>query len=138
MNGAAIVPIVTDGLRSICLGLPETHEELAWVGLRWRIRTNTFAHVVRIEDGEPPAFVRAAGTAGPATVVVFRATGEELAALAAIGPPYFVPVWRRDIAGIVLGEDPDWDELTELLTESYCLLAPKRLAASVDRPPSSG
>jgi hypothetical protein len=34
----------------------------------------------------------------------------------------------------VLDDDVDWDEVAELLTESYCLLAPKKLVALVDRP----
>lgn len=29
----------------------------------------------------------------------------------------------------------DWDEVAELVTESYCALAPARLARLVDRPP---
>lgn len=36
--------------------------------------------------------------------------------------------------GMVLDADTDWDEVGELLTESYCVQAPKRLAALVDRP----
>jgi len=28
----------------------------------------------------------------------------------------------------------DWDEVAELMTESYCVLAPKKLVALVDRP----
>ena len=28
----------------------------------------------------------------------------------------------------------DWAEVRELLTDSYCLLAPRRLVAAVDRP----
>ena len=52
-------------LRTVCLSLPEVIEERAWVGTRWRIRTKTFAHVVPIEDGWPPAYVRAAGSNGP-------------------------------------------------------------------------
>jgi hypothetical protein len=31
-------------------------------------------------------------------------------------------------------DDVDWDEVEELVTESYCLLAPAKLAARVDRP----
>ena len=31
-----------------------------------------------------------------------------------------------------LPEAPDWDELAEMIAESYCLTAPKRLAAAVD------
>ena len=30
--------------------------------------------------------------------------------------------------------DSDWEELAELLTDSYCLQAPAHLAARVDRP----
>ena len=40
----------------------------------------------------------------------------------AVGPPFFKPVWFRDIVGLVLPDDPaavDWDEVTELVTESY-------------------
>ena len=33
-------------VRSLCLALPDAHEEAAWVGTRWRIRTKTFAHVL--------------------------------------------------------------------------------------------
>jgi hypothetical protein len=29
----------------------------------------------------------------------------------------------------------DWDEIGELLTESYCTLAPPSLVSRVDRPP---
>jgi len=35
---------------------------------------------------------------------------------------------------MVLDEAVDWDEVAELLTDSYCVLAPKALAALVDRP----
>jgi hypothetical protein len=34
----------------------------------------------------------------------------------------------------VLDASVDWSEVTELLTESYCLLAPKALVGLVDRP----
>jgi hypothetical protein len=40
---ADVSPHVVDALRTICLALPEAHEEAAWVGTRWRIRTRTFA-----------------------------------------------------------------------------------------------
>ena len=118
---------------AICEDLPDAVEEDAWVGTRWRIRTKTFAHVVPIEDGRPDAYATAAATAGPATVLTFRAAGDELEVLTAIGQPFFKPVWFRDIVGLVITDDTDWDEVAELVTESYCLLAPRRLAASVRR-----
>ena len=49
------------GLRSVCLALPETYEEKAWVGVRWRIRTRTFAHVLGIVPATPRAARAASG-----------------------------------------------------------------------------
>ena len=123
-----------DAIRSVCLALPEAYEEQAWIGTRWRVRGKTFAHVLPIDDGRPPAYARAAATDGPATVLMFRATGEELAALREGGAPFFGPPWRADEVGLVLDEDVDWAEVAELLTESYCAQAPAKLAALVDRP----
>jgi hypothetical protein len=111
-------------LRAVCLGLPEAYEEPAWAGTRWRIRTRTFAHVIRIDGGWPPAYARAAGSAGPLTVLTFRSSGPELHALGASRHPFFRPVWFDDIVGMVLDDDTDWEEVGELLTESFCLLAP--------------
>ena len=125
---------IVAALRSVCLGLPEAHEEQAWVGTRWRIRTKTFAHVLMIDAGWPPAYARASGSDGPITVMTFRSSGPELDALADIGHPFFKPVWWTDIVGMVLDDGSDWDEVAELVTESYCALAPKRLVAQVDRP----
>ena len=47
--------------------------------------------------------------------------------------PFFKPVWFTDLVGLVLDGQTDWTEVGELLTESYCLLAPQKLAASVRR-----
>ena len=121
-------------LRSICLALPAAREEQAWVGTRWRVRTKTFAHVLAIDAGWPPAYARAAGSDGPLVVMTFRSAGEELAALSAAGPPFFKPVWFPDIVGMVLDDGVDWDEVTELVTDSYCAVAPASLVAEVDRP----
>ncbi|TFV68309.1 UNVERIFIED_ORG: MmcQ/YjbR family DNA-binding protein [Bacillus sp. AZ43] len=126
--------VLLAGLRPIALGLPETYEERAWVGTRWRIRGRTFAHVLEIVGGRPQGHARAAGTTGPCWVLTFRSSGLELETLRRTGPPFFAPPWRGDEVGMVLGDDVDWDEVAELLTESYCLLAPARLAASVARP----
>jgi YjbR len=121
-------------LRSVCLALPEAYEEPAWVGKRWRIRTQTFAHVLTIDAGWPPAYARAAETDGPVAVLTFESSGPELAALSAAGHPFFKPRWRPTVVGMVLGADVDWGEVAELVTESFCVLAPKKLVALVDRP----
>ena len=130
-----MAPDVVAALRKVCLALPEVREETAWVGTRWRVRARTFAHVLRVEGGWPPAYARAAGHDGPLVVLMFRSTGPELDALRAGGPPFFAPPWRADEVGLVLTDPIDWDEVAELVTESYCCQAPKRLAATVVRPP---
>ncbi len=130
MVGPDLDPRYVARLGTICAALPEVVEEDAWVGVRWTIRKKNFAHLVAIADGRPAAYAEAAGTAGPSTVLTFRSSGEELDALRAIGPPFFKPVWFRDIVGLVLPADPsavDWDEVAELVTESYRVLAPRRL-----------
>lgn len=124
-------------LRAICGALPEVVEEPAWVGLRWRIRTKTFAHVLVVADGRPAAHVRALGHPGPACVLTFRSRGEELSVLEHAGPPFFSPIWFEDIVGMEIDGATDWDEVAELCTESYCHLAPKKLAARVERPGQS-
>ncbi len=45
--------------------------------------------------------------------------------------PYFRPLWRPDILGRSLDSRVDWSDIAKLVTASYCLLAPKKLAAAV-------
>ena len=125
---------VVDHLRMICSTLPEVVEEPAWIGQRWRVRGRTFAHVAAIADGWPPAYVAAAGTEGPACVLTFESSGGELEVLSLAEPPFFKPPWRHTVIGLFIDDHTHWDEVAELLTESYCVQAPKRLAAMVDRP----
>ncbi len=111
-------------LRAVCLALPDAYEERAWVGTRWRVRGRTFAHVLGVELQSVLN-----------VVLSFRSAGEELEILRHTGHPFVVLGWGRDAMGIVLDRDTDWDEVRELVTESYCALAPKKLVALVDRPP---
>jgi hypothetical protein len=129
-----VPPEVVAQIRSVCIGLPEAYEEPAWVGTRWRIRKQTFGHVLMVDAGWPPGYARAAGSDGPIIVMTFRSSGAELAALSAAPRPFFKPVWFPDIVGMVLDTGVDWAEVAELLTESYCVVAPKKLVELVDRP----
>jgi YjbR len=131
---AEVPPAIVDRLRGVCLALPEAYEETAWAGTRWMVRKRTFAHAVMIDGGWPPAYARAAGSDGPCAVLMFRSSGPELAALHRAGPPFFAPPWRADEVGRMLDDPVDWDEVAELVTESYCVRAPARLADLVDRP----
>jgi hypothetical protein len=114
-------------LRSICGALPEACEEPAWVGVRWRVRKKTFAHVLMIDEGWPPAYAKAAGSDGPACVLTFRSLLPEVDEDAFRNPPFFKPVWWPDIAGVFLDERTDWGDVAKLIEGSYRILAPKKL-----------
>ena len=127
-------PILTK-LRSVCLALPETTEEPAWVGIRWCIRGKNFAHVLMIESGWPPAYAKAAGSSGPLCVLTFRSDLAEFDPGSFSRPPYFKPVWWPNILGMALDEHTDWKAVGAHLVASYRLLAPKKLAAGMGRLP---
>jgi hypothetical protein len=105
----------------VLAALPECREEAAWVGTRWRVGEATVAHVFGGED----QLVR----------VTFRAEPDEVMALQHLGDPYFRAGWGRNVVGLMLDERTDWEELSELLTDSYCVQAPRHLAELVERPP---
>jgi hypothetical protein len=111
-------------VREVCLQLPEAHEERAWVGIRWMVRKRTFAQVLGVDDRH----------ADPLVVLSFRSAGEELEVLRHAGHPFFVLGWGRDVIGMVLDDETDWGEVRELVTESFCVPAPKKLIALVNRP----
>jgi hypothetical protein len=66
--------------------------------------------------------------------ITFRAEADEVMAFEHLGRPYFKAGWGGNVVGIVLDDQTDWSELAELLTDSYCIQAPPRLARLVPRP----
>lgn len=131
---ADVPPQVLDRVRAICLALPEAFEEPAWTGIRWKVRTRTFAHVFTIDADSSSVLRDAFDLDGEATSVTFRVPGHELHALREHGYPFVYAGWGRDVMKMHLDDSTDWSEVTELLTESFCLLAPQKLVARVDRP----
>ena len=107
-------------LRVLLADLPECVEQSAWTGVRWRVGQATVAHVF---GGEDKLFR-----------ITFRAEPDEVMAFRHLGAPYFKASWGGNVVGLLLDDDTDWGELAELLTDSYCLQAPARLAAWVPRP----
>ncbi|HUC06098.1 MAG TPA: MmcQ/YjbR family DNA-binding protein [Acidimicrobiales bacterium] len=109
-------------IRQICLGLPEAVEKpfaLHESAPGFRVRDKFF--VMCNED---------------ASVVNLKAPKGAQAILVGSDPDrFFVPryVGSKGWVGIRLDLDqpPDWDEITEMIYESYCMTAPKRLAAQV-------
>jgi hypothetical protein len=120
---ADVPPEVLAQVRAVCAALPDTNEQQAWVGRRWVVRKRTFAHVFTVDSA-----------AGPTTAMQFRATGPELEMLLRAGHPFAKAGWGNNVMVMVIDDNTDWDEVRELITESYCVMAPKKLAARVDRP----
>lgn len=100
--------------------LPRCCQEAAWTGTRWRVGGATVAHVF---GGEDQVFR-----------ITFRGEPDEVAAFEHLGDPYFRSGWGSNAIGLVLGDQTDWEELAELLTDSYCLQAPASLVEQVLRP----
>jgi hypothetical protein len=119
-------------LAGIALALPETVEQDAWTGVRWRIRATTFAHVLVAQEGYTSAYREVTGVTEPTTVLTFRSSGDELLALTHAGPPFYGVPWSPTVVGMVIDDDTDWDEVAELVTESYRCCAPQKLVRQLD------
>jgi hypothetical protein len=107
-------------LRTTLVALPEVIEERAWVGVRWQVGKATVAHAFGGEDQRYR--------------VIFRAEADEVLAFEHLGDPYFRAGWGSNVVGLIVDATTDWVEMAELLTDSYCLQAPARLAEQVSRP----
>jgi predicted DNA-binding protein (MmcQ/YjbR family) len=112
-----------DRIRSIALAFPEATEELTWeTSLNFRVRKKIFCFP------------------GDGGSIMVKADREELPAL--LDDPRVTPAPYLARGGWVvldLSDAPvDWAEVTELIHTSYCLIAPKSLAAQVDDRPPGG
>lgn len=125
-------PDVVRRVAATAAALPEAYEEDAWTGVRWRIRKQTFAHVMVAQEGYESSYRDITGDPGQRTVLTFHAGGDELLALTHAGLPFYKPPWSGSIVGLVLDDDTDWTEVGELVTESYRLRAPRFLVRQLD------
>lgn len=112
-----VPPPIVRRMRAACAHLPEAYEERSGFGTRWRIRGSTLVDVQARVTGD-----------GVLTVMTFHCVGEEADALVATGHPFY-PGWGGGLVAMVLTDDRRtfWEEVKELVTESFCLLAPKKL-----------
>ena len=110
-----------DRLRAICLALPEASEKETWGHVTFRVREKIFA--MTSEGGGRPAMTCKARPGLQAALV--EADSNRFYA-----PPYVGP---KGWIGVYLGDETDWDELTDLVEESYRMTAPKRVAALLDQ-----
>lgn len=125
-----------DPVRAICLSLPEAYEETAWIGVRWRVRKRTMAHLLTVDEKQTTVLKGAFDLEGEVTALTFRVPADEVLALTSTGYPFVHAGWGRDVMAMHVTEQTDWTEVAELITESYCLLAPAKLIARVERPPA--
>ena len=109
-------------LRKVCLALPEAHEVEAWGEPTFRVRNKLFAMYAAPHNhhggGRPAVWCKAAP--GNQAMMV-RAEPERYFVPPYVGPSGWVGVW--------LDRNPDWSEVKALMTDSYRLVAPKKLAA---------
>jgi predicted DNA-binding protein (MmcQ/YjbR family) len=110
-------------LRELCLSLPEVVEKSfgGHSAPGFRVRDKLF--LIISEDGLTMTF-----KAGP---------GVQEALVGSDPERFFVPAYvgSKGWVGARLDVEQDWDEIDELIRDSYRLIAPKRLAALVDQGP---
>ena len=130
MSAPVEVPAdIVERVRTLCLALPEVTVRVDYSLTRARstaqsfdIRRRSFCLLVAVEDS--------AGK--PVPLVVLRADPEEREVLLSTGHPFFAPRAGRGRIGVLLTGDTDWEEIRELVTDSYRILAPKKLTALLD------
>jgi hypothetical protein len=121
---------IVEQVRALCLALPEVTVRVDHSLTRTRstaqsfeIRRRSFCLLVAMESS----------TGKSVPLLVLRAGPDECEALLSIGHPFFVPRRAgRDRIGVWLTDDTEWDEIRELVTDSYRVLAPKKLTALLD------
>lgn len=104
-------------LRRICLGFPDAAEQETWDIPTYRVRGKIFA--------------MQAETQGRIAVWCKGQPGSQAVLVGADPQRFFVPpyVGHKGWVGMWLDRGADWGEVAELMRRSYCLVAPKRLAA---------
>ena len=110
-------------LRQLCLGLPETTERLSHGEPTWFVRgKKTFVMYADRHHEDRLAFWCAAPP------------GAQEALIASAPERFFAPpyVGHRGWIGVRLDVPVDWDEIAELVTDAYRMVAPKRLVAELD------
>jgi len=115
------------GVIKICLGLPEATCQHFGQHSGFYVKKRTFAYFLNDHHGD-----------GIVSVVCKVLPGDNQALAAANPERFYMPAYvgPRGWVGLRLDVgELDWDEVAELVTHSYRLVAPKRLAAQVGAPP---
>jgi hypothetical protein len=120
---------IIERVHTLCLALPEVAVRVDYSLTRTRSTAQSF-------DIHRRSFCLLVAVEGPTgntvPLLVLRADSDEREGLLSVGHPFFAPRAGRDRIGVFLTDDTDWEEIRGLVTESYRVLAPKRLAAQLD------
>jgi predicted DNA-binding protein (MmcQ/YjbR family) len=120
---------IVERVRALCLALPEVTVRVD--GSLTPARST--AHSFDIRRRSFCLLVAREGPTGkPVALLVLRVDPDERETLLSIGHPFFASRAGRDRIGVLLTDDTDWEEIRELVTESYRILAPKKLTALLD------
>ena len=123
MNRLTVRPERLERLRKLCLSFPEASEKEAWGDPTWRVRDRIFAmQKGNYAGGRPSLWLK---SSCPVQGLLVAGDPEQF-----FVPPY---VGHKGWVGVYLdGRSVDWQAVASLIRESYCWIAPKRLAASLD------
>ena len=108
-------------LREICLALPEAVEKETWGDATFRVKDKIFA---------------VAGTGEEQISMSCKAPPGVQEMLVASDPErFFRPAYvgHRGWVGVRLEAGTDWNQVADLVEESYRMTAPKKLAALLDK-----
>lgn len=120
---------IAERVRTFCMALPEVTVRVDYS----LTRTRSTAHSFDIRRRSFCLLVARESSAGNAVpLLVLRADSDEREALLSIGHPFFAPRAGGNRIGVLLTGETDWEEIRELVTESYRVLAPKKLSALLD------
>ena len=111
-------------LRRLCLALPEAHEVEAWGEPTFRVRNKLFAMFASADNhhggGRPAVWCKAAP--GNQELMI-RSAPKRFFKPPYVGPSGWVGMW--------LDGKVDWAEVSDLVRDSYLLVAPKKLVAKL-------
>ena len=111
-------------VRDIALGFPDAVEKETWGHPTFRVRDRIFVSYGVDDEGR--------------SQVTMKAAPGEQESLLAEGEPFFLPkyVGVKGWIGVRVGEDTDWNEIAELVADSYREIAPRMLSASIGLRPA--
>jgi hypothetical protein len=121
------VEAMSAAIRDVCLALPETTEKTGSWARNFEVRRRSFCLFLTPDS---PAN-------NTVPVLVLRSTDDDREMYLAMGRPFFEVPRNNKRVGLVLSGTTDWQEVRELVTDSYCMIAPKKLIALLDLPPEA-